>query len=138
MRRRERELKVASMYYSKIDVNYNLCLYCGLSGDTIDHVPPVSRAATHKGSFYEVPACRLCNSMLGAVDIPKINKRAEYLLEKYRARYEYILSMPDWQNWELEEMGPIMTTEIQEDIKKKQGIKRIIDNLEMVSIMYDY
>ena len=56
----------------------------------------------------KVPACRECNSTLSGARILTIKERREAIKEKIRKKYRKFLSMPQWDDEELEEVSPEM------------------------------
>ena len=76
-----------------------LCVYCGKRADSEDHIPPVSIAADLQPEYLAeidpvlVPACRHCNSILGAsLEMKLVDRRdiiADYLSTKKRRMLDY-------------------------------------------------
>jgi hypothetical protein len=77
------------------------CTYCGISADTMDHLEPVSRQTTRRrrgkmaGLGDRVPACRQCNSTLGACNANSVKERAAVLLLAYAGQKRNPLEMID-------------------------------------------
>lgn len=62
-----------------------LCVYCGVTATTRDHVPPRCMCLPMK----VYPACFECNVVLGAVPFLTIKDRAAYLFDRYLRRNPY-------------------------------------------------
>lgn len=90
------------------------CTYCGIPADTMDHVPPVSRAIEVKDeeTFALVPACAECNSSLGDRLILALSERRAYIRDRLRKRYAKLLNRPRWDDDELAELSPELADEI--------------------------
>lgn len=92
-----------------------VCVYCGLVGDTVDHIPPVSvrptlisLGLTLRFPFQEVRACRECNSALGDRPLWTVALRRNYIKQWLRNRYAKYLRMPDWTDADLAKLSPEM------------------------------
>lgn len=87
------------------------CVYCGLPGDSVDHIPPRSLRRQLLDielvamKEMEVPACRECNAALGARPIITITERREYIKKYLRRRYASYIRIPNWTAEELSEFG---------------------------------
>ncbi len=84
------------------------CEYCGLVGDSVDHVPPTSVRPTllelgiaARYPFVEVRSCRECNCGLGHLPLWTVKQRKEYIKKWLRRRYKKYLAIPDWTDSEL-------------------------------------
>lgn len=77
------------------------CTYCGERCDEKEHVVPKS----YKKNNNTVPACRECNSTLGAVFYHTVGSRAQFLLAKYKIKYRKTLRQASWSDEELSQMG---------------------------------
>lgn len=101
------------------DLSENACVYCGLVGDTIDHVPPRSVRLTllnlglaARYPFIQVRACRECNSALGARPLWTVRQRRAWLKRWLRRRYRRHLHLPDWSAHELTQLSPSLRGEV--------------------------
>ena len=85
------------------------CTYCGDVAEDLDHVVPHSYASsTDKRSYKKtkvVPCCKRCNSLLGNKHYFVIGERADYLFNTYKRNGDELLSLPEWTEEELEDMG---------------------------------
>jgi hypothetical protein len=91
------------------------CVYCGVAANSIDHVPPQSArprllelGLERKYPFFEVEACRECNSALGARGLWTLVARRDYIKKFLRRRYRGFLNIPDWTDTELAQLSPMM------------------------------
>ncbi len=107
------------------------CTYCGDIADSIDHDPPTSTrrrlrdiGLDHEYAFVEVRCCRECNSALGDDGGWTVRERKRFIKRWLMRRYGRLLSMPDWQDDELLELGPNLSTYVACGIVKKQIIER--------------
>ena len=93
VRHRHAAVRRVHKMYRKDDAGLNgRCVYCGNGADTSDHIPPVSLAAELDLSYLKdldpvlVPACRNCNSIIGASpEIKLVDRRdivANHLSQK--------------------------------------------------------
>ena len=101
------------------------CIYCGVPyGDQRDHVIPASFLSFRRNfaSGEIVPSCGECNNTLGSKVITSVKERAAYLVGRYELKYRKMLQLPEWENWELEEMSE----SFQKTIKRNQIEKEII------------
>ena len=90
-----------------------LCVYCGQSPETKDHVPAVSTAWAFGTDYFRsrgipllvYPSCQECNSTLGAFSSRfDLKGRAIYVYEKYRKKYARVIEQLEWEEEELEEL----------------------------------
>ncbi len=84
------------------------CEYCGIVADSVDHVPPTSIRPTLVDlgldlhfPFFEVRACRECNSTLSDRGLWTLGTRRAYIAERLKKRYRRYLEIPDWTPDEL-------------------------------------
>ena len=88
-----------------------ICFYCGDSAPTIDHVPSLNcihdlRLEYEIENYFKVPCCSECNSF--ASDEPHLDifERRNFIKEKIKKKYKRILMLPDWDDNEINSMGP--------------------------------
>ena len=103
-----------------------VCTYCGLLGETIDHVPPksirnrlVELDLANPQHFREVRSCRECNSIIGARPPWTVSARRRELHKILKRRYAKYLEMPNWTEEEIEELGPGMQESVREGLVVK-------------------
>lgn len=114
------------------------CSYCGVHANALDHIRPVSydhvdRKKVKYGKDLTIPVCNECNSTLQNVWLLTISERAGYLIERYNKKYKKILNQPDWEPWELEELGKNMLQIVTSNLNKK---KLIIERLDFLMNVY--
>lgn len=92
-----------------------MCTYCGVPADTIDHVPPrayrtyiVNAGLQSKYPFSEVPACHECNSLLSARALWQIKERRHFIAAALTKRYAKYLRIPHRSDQELAATGTWM------------------------------
>ncbi len=96
----------------KTSAEANLCIYCGLPADSLDHIPPQSVRPTlvkmgiaSRFPFREVWACRECNSLLGYRELWTIELRKRFIKKALRKKYRRYLRIPHWDDREISELG---------------------------------
>ena len=110
--RKERERRYGHLY-TLYKPHGDRCYYCGIVADSVDHCPPInalycmgSEYYNRKGIFLvKVPACRECNSALGAKLLETLASRRQYMRIWLDKRYEQLITLPKWSNDEFEELG---------------------------------
>lgn len=101
---RRLDLKLAGYRY-RYEAPYgeDVCVYCGDPATTVDHVPPLSRAAAladimgdiRKIDFVMYPACRDCNLRLATFAETALTKRRAELRCRLRKKYRRLLGQYD-------------------------------------------
>ena len=88
------------------------CTYCGLIGETTDHVPPQSARPTlialglaPRYPFVEVRCCHECNCALGRRPLWTVAQRKAYIKGYLKRRYRKYLAIPDWTDDDLKELS---------------------------------
>jgi len=106
------------------------CYYCGLPASDVEHVIPKAALRAYagvdglteemtRGRKLTVPACRECNSLLGATVQNTLAERKSYLKERLQAKYANLLAMPEWTEKELAEMGEAMRQSIKASMNQR-------------------
>ncbi|HWY33901.1 MAG TPA: hypothetical protein VNX68_04600 [Nitrosopumilaceae archaeon] len=102
-----------------------ICFYCGELGESKDHVPPISYPDHYEETErFLVRSCLLCNSLLGNRPYYTFLSRCDYLLLKYRMRFERILSIPIWKDEEINELSGRLKRQVIIGVKKKKYIEK--------------
>ena len=131
--------KIVSERYKKVVFfkGYE-CTYCGRDAGTIDHVPSmlVSYLDKPETPHLKVPCCRMCNSLLGSRSLNTLDVRCRYLRERYEKKYKRDLEMPDWEDYEIAEMGPLAIINIKTSLKQRDAIEDVIYHLELAESIY--
>lgn len=114
------------------------CTYCGDPyGDTLDHVVPHSYSGiTTKKNYsrdHVVPACRECNTLLGAKMFTTVGTRAAYLAGALGLRYAKALRMPYWSDDEIASLGPGVRGGIETMVSVARETRDRIEHCEQVA-----
>lgn len=116
------------------------CFYCGAHGESKDHVPAVCHAYNYPE--YEriiVRCCIFCNGLLGARFLPTLFDRCNFLLFKFHFKFRKVLSMPHWEEEEIEDLnGRLKRSVILGMKRKKDAIKRIKKLQELLQTLQPY
>ncbi len=100
-----------------------ICSYCGDPASTKDHVLPLVWADTQlEGQHIIVPACVECNAMAGGKKFVDIYEKLCWLHKRIRTKYANILSTPDWDERELEEMEIVLRGYVENSLNLKARI----------------
>jgi len=112
---------------SKCKLAYNrkykdTCFYCGERGTQKDHVHPFCARPEHTRKFSQeyVYACGQCNSNLGGQLFEYTIDRIQFLIDKYKKKYKLTAPAVEWEEDELEEMGPAMRKSIKAHMKNRR------------------
>ncbi len=110
------------------------CYYCGLPGITVDHIPPTSfrerladMGLLGRYPFIEVRACTQCNSWLGAKHLFTPAKRKAYIKKRLWKKYRRHLTLPQWSDSELAQIGYVLRTKVLSSLEKAELIKARLD-----------
>lgn len=113
----------------------NVCVYCGNSGYTKDHILPRtwSGEAARRGVF-TVPACGECNSAISDAYAPSITLRRDIAHRFLRKRYRSTINMIDPTPAELDEYGPGLRAYLVNQMAEREIIR---DRLAWPPVGYD-
>ena len=125
-----------------------ICYYCGLRNpDTLDHTIPVSYYSSEpvrkKRSSYRdrvpiVVSCRECNSTINSKLYFDVRDRAGYIKEKYIKKYKKLLDSPDWDEEDLEDLGWVLRSTVENSIRLKENIQDRLVSLDVLrDLPYD-
>ena len=101
----------------KMPKSDDLCYYCGMPASDTEHVVPrvvlhmieglpiSEQKAFTRNRILTVRSCSECNHLLGPTVQGTLAERKRYLKERLRKRYRKILSMQDWTEEELNDLG---------------------------------
>jgi hypothetical protein len=109
----------------KCRIRYNSenrnCFYCGVRGTARDHIYPVAERSGFRrfGGQETVRVCTECNGLLGSRFFESITERCQYVADHLFAKYNLGKTAVDWQDWEIEELGPLL----QRRIKKALALR---------------
>lgn len=88
---------------------FGVCVYCGLPGDTRDHILPRTWTGdSDRTRVVTVPACRECNSAIGDTFAPTVAERREIAHRYIRKRYARYLRYVVRGKSDLAQMGHLM------------------------------
>lgn len=104
-----------------------VCIYCGRPGYTQDHLLPRRWSGDAKRHFVViVPACGMCNSLLGDTLTWSITERRELCRARMRRKYRKYLRIPDWTEEEIAEFDRGMRDFIRDGLMKKREAERVL------------
>lgn len=108
------------------------CVYCGVLADTMDHVPPISwcqsfdKKVLETHNFFKVPCCNECNNFLNNMPLFSVRERLKEVRKRIKKKYKKVLSMPKWDEEELQELSKEFADHIrQQSIKSELTKERI-------------
>jgi hypothetical protein len=113
----------------------NICYYCGQPADSIDHVIPqyllrqlvalgdaeITKDILRQRALKDW-ACRECNCLAGSSMQDSLVERKQFIKEKLRKKYRKIVGLPRWDDDELNEMGYVLRSYIENTAKLKEFI----------------
>ena len=114
------------------------CAYCQESAYTLDHVIPhtyVAKNSKQPRTYSKsevVPCCKECNNLLGSNLYFTIAERAGYLYTTYKKRYKKLLSMPEWDEDDIEELKNKLKKYVKASLKEKKRVQIRIDYCQLV------
>jgi len=123
---------------------YWLCLYCGEPADTIEHYPPISRIDDYRALglkhelFVKFPCCGDCNRRAGATLQESVLDRLEFVKDKIARQGARYIAKVEWDDEELEEIGPNLLSKIRENSKKGEIFRRRIEYYAGFDCMVDW
>ena|GEM_PF-3094507 len=101
----------------------NLCIYCGRSGYTVDHLLPRGWSGdTGRKYVAVVPACGTCNSLLSDSLTWSITERRALCHKRLRRKFATVLNTVDQTPEELEEYGLSMRSYLSDQLDKKRAV----------------
>jgi hypothetical protein len=110
---------------------YSSCIYCADIGNVRHHYKE-SVANSGKKRSYKVneilPTCNECNALLGSKN-PSYNECCYFLYDKVSRRHKSIISMPNWEEEELEELSGHLKRQIKASLTMKKIHLQRLENL---------
>ena len=104
-----------------------VCVYCGRSGYTKDHLLPRHWSGDAKRHFVvTVPACGTCNSLLSDTLTWSITERRAICHARMRKRFHPVLRTIDRTPAELAEFGPTLRAHIEDGMARKAEVERML------------
>lgn len=90
-----------------LDYLSGVCVYCGLSANTKDHLIPRGWSGETARSFVlTVPSCRECNAFISDKWAPTITERRTIAQDRIKSKYRAALRVHRFTKEDLAEMGP--------------------------------
>ena len=109
-----------------------VCIYCGRSAYTKDHLLPRHQTGKAKRGFVAVvPACGTCNSVIGDTLTWSITERRAICHARLRRKYRRVLSHVEYGPADLREFGPTLRKAVIEGMEQKPAV------MAMLSWPYD-
>ena len=113
----------------------NVCTYCGVVCDSVDHVVPrhLLQRAGELGldlskvvriREWEVPACHECNSSIGGKIFATLAERRACAHDHIRRKYASYLCTPNWSESELREMGTVLRRDVEAGIRLRDWARK--------------
>lgn len=102
-----------------------VCVYCGLSGYTKDHLLPVTVTGEAVRRFVAVvPACQQCNSAIGDRCSYRISERREEAHRHIEQRYRKLLiAKKQWTPDELRQLGPNLRSKVENSLARAEVVE---------------
>lgn len=95
------------------------CIYCGDTAEVREHFVPKSFVCNN----FTLPACKECNALKSNKVFETVQDVKKFLREKIIKRYKNILNIPEWDKYNLDEIGPSLRSKIVMDLGKKRWIE---------------
>lgn len=104
-------------------INYpaGVCVYCGLSADTKDHLLPRTWTGdAARKNVIVVPSCRQCNAAISDRYVMAVNERRKIAHNHIRKRASRLLKMPKWTPDEIAELGPTLRSSVERGVHDRR------------------
>ena len=79
-----------------------------------------------------VDCCAECNKTMNNVLIIDVRGRADFLKERYVKKYKKVLSLPRWDEEDIDELGKNLRSVVVRDQILQTNLKERLDYLEMI------
>jgi hypothetical protein len=104
-----------------------LCIYCGRSAATKDHLLPRNWSGqTQRHFVVTVPACGTCNSLINDTLTWSITERRALCHVRLRRKYAKVLKTMDHTPEMLDEYGPTLRAFIEDELEKKRAVREML------------
>lgn len=108
----------------RLNYPHSICVYCGLSGYTQDHIEPKTWTGAAARSFVvTVPACGECNSMINDSFAPTIPERRAIAHSKIRKKYKRILNRVEYSEEEINEFEGMLREAVISGLEDRRVIE---------------
>lgn len=105
-----------------------ICIYCGRSGHTVDHLLPRWFGGEAKRAYVvTVPACGTCNSLLGDTLTWSITERRSICHARLRRKFRKVLNHVEYGPTDLKAFGPILRKAVIQGMQDKAEVMRMLD-----------
>ena len=105
----------------------HVCIYCGRSGYTEDHLLPRRWTGESARKFVAVvPACGTCNNVLGDTLTSSITERRAICHARLRKRYSKVLKTVEYGPSDLAEFGPNLRAFIVSSMEKRATVMQML------------
>jgi hypothetical protein len=138
------ETKLRKLYTELYKFHHRgrLCYYCGDKADSTDHVPALIEVyrqgteyfATNNIKLVKVTCCRLCNE-LSATRGYTLEEKSKIIYTKYRDRFDPLFKSGMWTEDELNELGPVLRSAIENYSTVRNWLERKM--IYMEDMFYD-
>lgn len=103
-----------------------ICTYCGDTGNSIDHVIPVSyfddnikRSGKLNSKGIRTHSCSDCNSILNDKYFESFYERCQYVNKRIQQRFKKIINLPPWSPEEFAKLGKNIKASLGEKLNLK-------------------
>jgi hypothetical protein len=86
-----------------------ICFYCGEPATDVEHVKPRSLVGERT---IKVKSCRECNLFASNLLFETMDEKRDYIHTRIKKKYNRVLSSPDWEDSEINELGINLKTEV--------------------------
>ena len=112
----------------KLSYPWGLCIYCGRSASQKDHLlPRMWTGDVRRHWVAVVPACGLCNRVLGDTLTWSITERRAICHARLRKHYRKVFRTKKFTPEELAEFGTTLRSYIEAEMEKREVVERIFD-----------
>jgi 5-methylcytosine-specific restriction endonuclease McrA len=104
-----------------------LCIYCGRTGGSRDHLLPRNWSGETKRHFVvTVPACGTCNSVLSDTLTWSITERRTLCHQRLHRKYAKVLKTMGHTPAMLDEYGPTLRAYVMDELAKKRAVLQML------------
>lgn len=94
-----------------------VCVYCGISAETRDHLLPRTwTGESVRRNVLTVPACRQCNTAINDRYAPSITARRKLSHDYIARKNARLLRMPEWSPDEVAELGDSLRSTVERGV----------------------
>lgn len=112
---------------TKLAYPSHVCIYCGRSAYTKDHLLPANWTGGSKRGFVAiVPACGSCNSRIGDTLTWSITERRAICHARIRRHYRKVLNAVEYGKSDLDQFGPLLRRAMVEGMEQKLAVMNML------------